>query len=140
MVGAKGNIVAPMPATRPAPVNPAELDGRLCRASHVLDDRRRGAGGVVASYDRAADDEIIRTSRDRLRRGARPLVVVGGRAGEPNPRRGDQQPLLSRELANPVRVVVRRGDDAVAAALDRSFDAQPDQVLDTAQIAEFAQA
>src|SRR5947208_16044036 len=99
---------------------------RLRRASHVLDDCHRRAGGVVAPDDWAADNKVIRTRRDGLRRGPGPPVIIDGRAGKPDPGCGDQQPLLSREFADPVRIVVRCRDDPVAAGFDRPFYLQLD--------------
>src|SRR6266849_7252506 len=89
---------------------------------------------IVALDDRAADDEIVRSRGNRLRRGAGALVIVGRGAGKPYSRRRDQQARRPGELPDPVWIVVRSGDDPVTAVGDGLLHAQPDQFLHGTQI------
>jgi hypothetical protein len=50
---------------------------------HIGDDLPGRERRIVALDDRAADDEIVRSRGNRLRRGAGALVIVGRGAGKP---------------------------------------------------------
>src|SRR6516162_3310334 len=113
---------------------------QLCAAAHILDDSCGCNRGVVAFDDRAADDEVIRLRRDRLRGSSGTLVVVGRGARQPYPWCHDYELFLSCELTDAVWVVVWGCDDAIAAARDRSLHAHSDQLFNGAKVAEIAQA
>ena len=91
-----------------------------CRFQGVIDfgdDSPRGLSRVRVLQDRPSHDEIVRAKVNGLARGRVPLVIVGGRAGRPDPGADNQR--RSRKSLPADLNSLSGGDDAVAAGFDR---------------------